>query len=89
MLDSEMKHRKISNVNETIGSATTSRADAELEKPRDYGMKVNPLKVNPSTIIIKPQLKDVVVKEALSGQTNGIERSQSLHHGNSYSCCCQ
>jgi hypothetical protein len=78
-----MKNQKNSNVIETTGNTATSKADADLEKPRNYRMKVNPLKISPSTVIIKPQLKEVVEKEVLSGQTNGIERSQSLHHDNS------
>jgi stress response protein YsnF len=83
LLDNKMKNQKNSNVIETTGNIATSKADADLEKPRNYRMKVNPLKISPSTIIIKPQLKEVVEKEALSSQTNGIERSQSLHHDNS------
>jgi stress response protein YsnF len=76
--------KKNSNVNETTGNKTTSRVDAELEESRNYRMKVNPLKITPSTVVIKPQLKEKVVeKETLSGQTNGIERSQSIHHDNS------
>ena len=79
-----MKNKKnASNMNETTSNTATSRADAEFRDSRNYPMKVNPLKINTSTIIIKPKVKEELVeKEVLSGQTNGIEQSQVVYRDN-------
>jgi stress response protein YsnF len=72
--------KKASNMNETSGNTAASRAEAEFRDSRNYPMKINSLKINSSTIIIKPHLKEEVVeKEVLSGQTNGIEQSQVVY----------
>lgn len=82
--DETKNKKKASNIKEKITVKRTVHSDSELEESRNYPTKVNPLKINSSIIIISPPSnREVVEKEALSGQTNGIEQSQDVYHGNS------
>lgn len=81
--DETKNKKKDNNIKEKITVKRIEHSDSELDESRNYPTKVNPLKINSSTIIISPPSnREVVEKGALSGQTNGIEQSQDLYHDN-------